>query len=69
MSSLVGEPRLEYVCSADGYLREKSSDQVGVLPNCESAEIRYELTGCAVRLAGGPASFLLLLLLPAFGSS
>ena len=27
MSSLVGEPRLEYVCSADGYLREKSSDQ------------------------------------------
>ncbi|CAE7494661.1 unnamed protein product [Symbiodinium sp. CCMP2456] len=60
---------LEYICRADGYLREKSSDQVGVLPNCESAEIRYELTGCAVRLAGGSASFLLLLVLPAFSAS
>ncbi|CAE7299407.1 ACT1 [Symbiodinium natans] len=67
---------LEYVCRADGYLREKSSDQagqasvasgigaaVGVLPSCESTDIFYELTGHAGPVLGGASSMLVVFVL------
>ncbi|CAK8994520.1 unnamed protein product [Durusdinium trenchii] len=47
---LSGEP-LEYECSADGYLRESKSGQVGVVPSCASSFTPVEALGRAGRTA------------------
>lgn len=52
---------LEYECSADGYLRESSSGQVGVVPSCASSFAPVETVG-----ASSTATFSAFLLVAGF---